>query len=162
MSPPHVLHSISTGVIYRGVTAVLETCYGDHHLVEVFYVHLRRKSSMPGNQSRLDSNRRIPHRTLWTIHVGDPTWHSGTPDAGYCFSLTEHLCDAETGKLEDLITNYKNVFAMKSIEYRQTNRVYHHITYQWQRSMTNSVTPNGAPSKEEGRSGKNAQKHALA
>jgi hypothetical protein len=51
---------------------------------------------------------------------------------------------------------------MKSIEYRQTNRVYHHITYQWQRSMTNSVTPNGVASIEAGRSGKNAQKHVMA
>jgi hypothetical protein len=60
-----------------------------------------------------------------------------------------NLIGAETGELEALITNYKDVFAMKSSEYRHTNRVYHHISDQFD-------NPNEVPCSEAGRSGQNA------
>jgi hypothetical protein len=38
-----------------------------------------------------------------------------------------NLSDAESRELEDLLTKYRHIFAMKSDDYRQTNRVYHCI-----------------------------------
>jgi hypothetical protein len=37
------------------------------------------------------------------------------------------LSDAESQELEELLTEYGDIFAMKSDDYERTKRVYHHI-----------------------------------
>jgi hypothetical protein len=38
-----------------------------------------------------------------------------------------NLGNAESQELEELLTEYGDIFAMKGDDYRWTNRVYHHI-----------------------------------
>jgi hypothetical protein len=44
----HVLHSNPTGVRYKEVTGVLENFYGEQHLVEAFYAHLKGSTQHAG------------------------------------------------------------------------------------------------------------------
>jgi cytochrome c peroxidase len=51
-----------------------------------------------------------------------------TPKLQDVIAVTKpNLSDAESWDLEDILTEYGDIFAVDSDDYRRTNRVYHHV-----------------------------------
>jgi hypothetical protein len=60
--------------------------------------------------------------------VEQPQVQNTTPKLQDVFAAARPApSDNETRELEELITEYRDIFATKSSDYRRTDRVYHHI-----------------------------------